>query len=142
MVCRADTASAKPEIYQAPEERGVRYAIRIQANDGLERDISELLSRPVGCPSHKPLVRYKSFPYQAASWQAARRVVAKGENHTGELSPQVGLIVTNLTLPSRAVVRLHNKRGTEEQWIKGGKQAAKTTWLSCHRFRSTRCGCG
>ena len=44
--------------------------------------------------------------------------------------------MTNLTLPSRAVVRFYNKRGTSEQWIKEGKQAVKMTRLSCHRFRS------
>jgi hypothetical protein len=44
--------------------------------------------------------------------------------------------VTNLTLPSRAVVRFYNKRGTAEQWIKEGKPAVKMTRLSCHRFRS------
>ncbi len=66
----------------------------------------------------------------------ARRVVAKVEHHEGELLPRVGFIVTNLTLPSRAVVRFYNKRGTAEQWIKEGKQAVKMTRLSCHRFRS------
>ena len=65
-----------------------------------------------------------------------RRVVAKVEHHPGELFPLVGFIVTNLTLPSRAVVRFYNKRGTAEQWIKEGKQAVKMTRLSCHRFRS------
>ena len=44
--------------------------------------------------------------------------------------------MANLTLPSRAVVRFYNKRGTSEQWIKEGKQAVKMTRLSCHRFRS------
>jgi hypothetical protein len=44
--------------------------------------------------------------------------------------------VTNLTMPSRAVVRFYNKRGTAEQCIKEGKQAAKMIRLSCHRFRS------
>jgi Transposase DDE domain group 1 len=52
------------------------------------------------------------------------------------LFPRVGFIVTNMRLPSRAVVRLYNKRGTAEQWIKEGKQAVKMTRLSCHRFRS------
>jgi len=59
VVFRADAAFAKPEVYEALEERGVKYAIRIPANDSLERDIAELLSRPVGRPTHKPLVRYK-----------------------------------------------------------------------------------
>ena len=135
---RADAAFAKPEIYEALEERGVKYAIRIPTNDSLERDIAELLTRPVGRPSHQPVVWYKSFLYQAASWKTARRVVAKVEFHFGELFPRVGFIVTNLTLPSRAVVRFYNKRGTAEQWIKEGKQAVKMTRLSCHRFRSNQ----
>jgi hypothetical protein len=79
---------------------------------------------------------YKSFHYQADSWTTPRRVVAKVEHHVGELFPRVGFIVTNLQVPSRAVVRFYNKRGTAEQWIKEGKQAAHWTRLSCHRFRA------
>ena len=60
---RADAAFAKPEIYEALEERGVKYAIRIPANENLQRDIEELLKRPVGRPGKKPLVEYKSFLY-------------------------------------------------------------------------------
>jgi Transposase DDE domain group 1 len=98
---RADAAFAKPEIYEALEERGVKYAIRIPANENLERDIAELLTRPSGRPSHKPVIWYKGFLYQAASWKAARRVVAKVKFHFGALFPRVGFIVTNLNLPSR-----------------------------------------
>ncbi len=68
------------------------------------------------------------------------------EFHFGELFPRVGFIVTHLTLPSRAVVRFYNKRGTAEvaaATIKEGKQAVsktrpggKMTRLSCNRFRS------
>ena len=103
VVFRADAAFAKPEIYEALEERGVKYAIRLPANDNLLRDIKELLTRPVGRPSHTPVVWYKGFLYEAASWKTARRVVAKVEFHAGELFPGTGLIVTNL---GRAVVRL------------------------------------
>ena len=124
--------------YEALEERDVKYAIRLPANDNLERDIAELLTRPVGRPSYKPLVWFKSFLYQAVSWKTARRVVAKVEFHFGELFPRVGFIVTNLGTSSRAVVRFYNKRGTAEQWIKEGKQAVKMTRLSCHRFRSNQ----
>ena len=101
-----------------------------------QRSIAELLPRPVGRSGLKPLVEYKSFLYQAASWKRPRRVVAKVEHHQGELFPRVGFIVTNLSLPSRAVVRFYNKRGTAEQWIKEGKQAVKMTRLSCHRFQA------
>jgi len=135
-VFRADAAFAKPEIHKALEERGVKYAIRIPANDSVERDIAELLTRPVGRPGQKPVVWYKGFIYQAASWETARRVVAKVKFHVGELFPRVGFIVTNLETDSRAVVQFYNKRGTAEQWIREGKQAVKTTRVSCHRFRS------
>ena len=81
-------------------------------------------------------MRYKRFLYRAASWTKARRVVAKVEHHQGELFPRVGFVVTNMTLPSRSVVRFYNKCGTAEQWIKEGKQAAHWTRLSCHRFRA------
>ena len=73
----------------------MKCAIRIPADDSLERDIAELLPRPVGRPSQKPLVEYKGFLYQAASWKTARRVVAKVEHHAGELFPRLGFIVTN-----------------------------------------------
>jgi hypothetical protein len=136
IACRADAAFSKPEVYEALEERGVKYAIRIPANDILQRDVEELLKRPVGRPRKKPLVEYKGFLYQAAGWKTAHRVVAKVEHHAGELFPRVGFIVTNLTLPNQAVVRFYNKRGTTEQWIKEGKQAVKMTRLSCHKFRS------
>ena len=135
---RADAAFAKPEIYEAMEERGVDYVIRIPANKSLELAIEEILFRPPGRPSWKPLVRYKSFRYQAQSWSQARRIVAQVEHHQGELFPRVGFIVTSMSLPSRSVVRFYNKRGTAEQWIKEGKQATHWTRLSCHRFRGQR----
>ena len=140
MTFRADAAFAKPEIYETLEERGVDYVIRIPANKNLELEIEDILFRPPGRPSAKPLVRYKSFRYRAASWSKSRRVVAKVEHHQGELFPRVGFIVTSMALPSRSLARFYNKRGTAEQWIKEGKQATSWTRLSCHRFRATRCG--
>ncbi|PYN44374.1 MAG: IS1380 family transposase, partial [Candidatus Rokuibacteriota bacterium] len=68
VVIRADAAFALPAVYEALELRGVAYAIRLPANQVLERAIEDLLTRPRGRPSHAPLVRYRSFHYQAASW--------------------------------------------------------------------------
>lgn len=136
VVVRADAAFARPEVYEALERRGVHYAIRLPANDVLERQVEDLLTRPRGRPSHAPLVRYRSFQYQAASWDRTRRVIAKIEHHLGELFPRVGFLVTMLTGTNRAVVRFYNQRGTAEQWIKEGKTATHWTRLSCHRFRA------
>jgi hypothetical protein len=131
---RADAAFANPELYEYLEAEGFEYAIRLPANDALQRDIEPLLTRPVGRPSNTPVVWYAGFLYQAKSWKQARRVVAKVEWHNGELFPRVGFIVTNLTRPAKRVVRFYNQRGTAEQWIKEGKNAVKWTRLSCHDF--------
>ena len=52
---RADAAFAKPEVYEVLEERGVKYAIRIPANESLEREIEELLPEELarGWEKHK-----------------------------------------------------------------------------------------
>ena len=131
---RADAAFANPEIYEFLEGEGYEYAIRLPANDVLQREIEPLLTRPVGRPPNAPVVRYADFLYQAKSWEHARRVVAKVEWHKGELFPRVGFIVTNLDRPAKRVVRFYNQRGTAEQWIKEGKNAVKWTRLSCHDF--------
>jgi len=78
VVFRADAAFAKPEIYEALEERGVKYAIRLPANDSLLRDIEELLTRPVGRPSHKPIVWYKGL--SVSGGQLEDRTPSRGES--------------------------------------------------------------
>jgi Transposase DDE domain group 1 len=74
VVFRADAAFAKPELYEALEERGVKYAIRLPANDNLERKVAQLLTRSVGRPSYKLVVRYKSFPYHTRAFPIRQRV--------------------------------------------------------------------
>jgi Transposase DDE domain group 1 len=132
---RADEAFAKPEMYELLEAEGIRYAIRLPANQVLQGRIGHLLTRPVGRPPKKPIIYYASFRYQANGWTRARRVVAKVEWHQGELYPRVGFIVTNLHRSAKRVVRFYNGRGTAEQWIKEGKTALRWTRLSCHAFR-------
>jgi hypothetical protein len=135
---RGDAAFAIPELYACLETENYSYAIRLKANAVLEREIEHLLTRPVGRPSHRPKVFYRSFQYQAKSWQRSRRVVAKIEWHQGELFPRVGFIVTNLTWRSNRVVQFYNGRGTAEQWIKEGKNAVKWTKLSCRTFKDNQ----
>jgi len=135
---RGDAAFAIPALYCVLEEEGFHYTIRIPANDVLMASISHLLTRPVGRPSYKPRVFYKSFSYQAQSWDHPRRVMAKVEWHFDELFPRVGFIVTNMTGWSRKVVKFYNGRGTAEQWIKEGKYAVKWTRLSCRNFRDNQ----
>ena len=135
---RADAAFARPEVYQYLEQEGFCYAIRLPANQVLQREIDQLLTRPVGRPPKQPIISYHDFRYQAGSWERARRVVAKVEWHQGELFPRVGFVVTNMRAKPQKVVRFYNGRGTAEQWIKEGKYALHWTRLSCHRFRANQ----
>jgi hypothetical protein len=131
---RGDAAFARPGVYEYLEAERYLYAIRLPANEVLQREIEPLLTRPVGRPSNRPVIWYHDFLYQAGSWDKPRRVVAKIEHHKGELFPRVGFIVTNLRRSPRQVVKFYNGRGTAEQWIKEGKNAVKWTRLSCHDF--------
>jgi len=135
---RGDAAFAKPGIYEYLEENGFLYAIRLPANDTLQRRIKHLLTRPVGLPPRKPIVLYGDLKYQADSWDKPRRVVVKVEWHQCELFPRVGFIVTNMSARAKGVVRFYNKRGTTEQWIKEGKYALNWTRLSCKNFVSNQ----
>ena len=135
LLFRADAAFAKPEVYEYLESRDTGYAMRLPANEVLQRNIRHLLKRPVGRPPKKPVVRYHDFVYQAQSWDIPRRVVAKVEWHQGELFPRVGFVVTNLNLPPEGVTHYYNGRGTAEQWIKEGKYALNWTRLLVSQVR-------
>jgi hypothetical protein len=131
---RGDAAFATPGLYDFLEEDNYLFAIRLPANKRLQDQIRHLLSRPVGRPPKKPIVRCHSFKYTAKSWRKEIRVVAKVECHRAELFPRVGFIVTNLRRSAEAVVRFYNGRGRAEQWIKEGINALRLTRLSCHDF--------
>ena len=130
---RADAAFALPDVYEYLEKNRILYAIRIPANQNLQREIDHLLTRPVGRPPKRPRVFYHDFNYRAASWNKPRRVIAKVEWHMGELFPRVGFIVTNMSAEAKNVVRFYNRRGLCEQYIKEGKYA-----LTCTKFSSNQ----
>ena len=131
---RGDAGFANPQGYEFLEAEGYLYTIRLPANPVLQRQIQHLMTRPVGRPPQKPIVLYYDFPYRAATWDKARRVVAKVEWHRDELFPRIGFIVTNLGGGAARVTRFYNGRGTFEQCIKEGKLALNWTRLSCHHF--------
>ena len=131
---RGDAGFANPQVYEFLEAEGYLYTIRLPANPVLQREIQHLMTRPVGRPPQKPIVLYYDFPCRAATWDKARRVVAKVEWHRDELFPRIGFIVTNLGGGAARVTRFCNGRGTFEQCIKEGKLALNWTRLSCHDF--------
>ncbi len=126
---RADAAFAKPEIYEALEQRGVDYVIRMPANKNLEwswrSKIFCSVRRAGRAPSRWCATRASATKPRAGPSPDGSS--PRSSLHPGELFARPGFLVTNKALPSRSVVCFYNKRGrTAEQWIKEGKQA--TSW--------------
>lgn len=67
LLFRADAAFASPEVYDYLEQQEIEYAIRLPANEVLQKHVSHLLKRPVGRPPRKPVIRYHDFQYRAGS---------------------------------------------------------------------------
>lgn len=130
---RCDAAFAIPELFELCEALGVEYVVRIKGNNRLEELVTDLI-KTIKEDNQRVATVYKGFSYQAASWDKARRIVAKVEQYPDELFPRVGFIVTSLKWQDKKVVKFYNKRGTCEQWIKEGKYALNWTRLSCQRF--------
>jgi hypothetical protein len=82
---RADAGFANPEVYEYLEAEGIKYTIRLPANDVLQERIGHLLARPIGRPPNEVRRSYANFTHQAGTWTRPRRVVAKVEWHPGEL---------------------------------------------------------
>ena len=76
---RGDAAFAQPGVYVYLEAEHYQYAIRMPENNLFREHVRHLLTRPVGRPPKKPVVRYHSFEYQAKSWNTPRRVISKIE---------------------------------------------------------------
>jgi hypothetical protein len=76
---RADAAFAMPGVYEYLDAEGIKYAIRLPANQVLQEKIGYLLTPPVGRPPNHVRRFHASFHYQAGSWIRPRRVIAKVE---------------------------------------------------------------
>jgi hypothetical protein len=66
----------------------------------LKCKVVQLLTRVVGRPSHKLVVRYRSFFYQAASGKQSPASGDEGGVPLGEIFPRAGFTVTNLSAPN------------------------------------------
>lgn len=139
LVLRGDSGFTVPGLYKLCEEKDVFYAIRLKANRKLDEKAQKQVEErqkkqamPVGARA----VFYTEFSYRAASWDRARRVVAKLERPEDELFFQPTFIVTNMTLSAKRVVKFYQNRGTMENLIKEGKNGFAFDQLSSHRFEA------
>jgi len=117
--------SPKPEVYERLEAADIDYAIRLPANQVLQRRISYLLTRPVGRPPKKPIVAYASFHYQAKGWTRARRWWPRSNGTKGSCTR--GSASSSPTWPGHPSRWSSSIRAAArpEQWIKEGKNALR-----------------
>ncbi|WP_353947865.1 IS1380 family transposase [Sporolactobacillus sp. Y61] len=139
LAVRGDSGFAVPGLYSLCEEKEVFYAIRLKANPRLAEKAQRLVEarqKKHAMPVGSPVVFYREFQYQAASWDQARRVVVKLERPEGELFFQPTFIVTNMSLPAKRVIKFYQNRGTMENLIKEGKNGFAFDQLSSTRFEA------
>ena len=129
---RADSAFAWPGFLQILEDRGVQYVMRLATNPALE----EIIERHTRHRPRRGRVKYVDLRWQAKSWLAPRRIVAKIEWKEGDLFPAVLFCVTNLDLSPRKVVRFYDGRGNVENYIKEGKETLRWDRLPCQAFEA------
>lgn len=115
LALRADAGFAAPEVYEACEERGAFYAVRLKENPRLRAmcaSAAECLEPGV------PKAARGWFTYAADSWGRGRRVCFEVEMRAGELLPRYMFVVTNILTwqPSR-VLEFYRLRGEMEQVV-------------------------
>ena len=88
LLFRADAAFAKPEIYEYLETRHIGYAIRLPANEVLQKEIAHLLVRPTEWPSQKPIVSYHDLRLSGPELECSSKSSGQGGVASGRTVPK------------------------------------------------------
>lgn len=121
---RGDSGFAMPDLFDACEDNGCKYAIRLKENATLRKlaaELDDILYDRTKENAIDYAEVFGEFKYQASSWRQPRRVVVKIEKPYGQMDHRYTFIVTNMDLPIRDVVRFYCNRSTMENFIKEGK---------------------
>jgi len=133
---RADNGFACPALYDYCEDQRVEYVVNAGTHQKMVAETEELQARAVQLfeifDEKVPVKVYGEFQYQAKTWRAPRRIIAKAA-HT-LIGPDQRLLVTNSKLAPVDVYDFYAGRGQEENWIKDLKRALKSDRLSCSAF--------
>jgi hypothetical protein len=132
---RGDSAFGCDKVLRCLDALKVHYLLGIASNSCLtelgasvvQRCLKKSTKEGPGCKTHG------SFPYQAGSWDRARRVIVKVENIQGETNARY--VVTNLWhLNAERGYEDYCGRGDQENRIKELKLDLASGRTSCHRF--------
>ncbi len=142
---RADAGFAVPEIYDYCEAEGIHYTIGLISNPRLEelaRPLLERAERESGELGGEKVRLVSDAPYQAGSWERARRVLYKAEVLAKGTNTR--FVLTTKKDDPLPLYDFYVQRGESEGWIKDFKLALKADRLSCMRFSmptSSACSC-
>jgi hypothetical protein len=115
---------ATPELYDICETYDSFFVIRLKANRNLSKLAEGFIQIDDNHPWDKKEVVYSSTSYQAKSWSQGRRICIKSTREADELLFRHEYIVTNYSdnVSAETVFRTYCKRGTMENFIKGGEE--------------------
>ena len=126
---------ACPELFALLETHGTSDAIRLKANDTLDR-LAESLENELNEITVRNKVDYAvvygEFRYAAATWGQSRRIVLKVEKPAGQITFMYTFIVTNMELKPEDIIRFYCNRGKMENFIKESKSGFDMDTMSSH----------
>jgi hypothetical protein len=132
---RADSALARPEVYDCCEKIAIPYTISLPKNERL-REIAQPWMRDaeaIHAETGEKVQVFGEFAYAAHTWSRERRVICKAEVMSQGENPR--FVVTSRCRPQpKALYRFYCQRGDPENRIKELKLDLKADRLSCHRF--------
>lgn len=139
ILIRGDSGFATPELYRLAEEYEADYVIRLKSNANL-RKLSEenekLFQSLHGNDFTHHYAVHGEFEYMAGSWDKTRRVICRTERNAGELLTRSSFIVTSLKTEPKKIVKVYNRRGMMENFIKETKLDFGMTTLSHSSFNA------
>ncbi len=100
---RADAGFAVPALYEYCEEEGVAYTVGLITNPRLEELAEDLCSARPRNSTRRPGAASRGSiheaPYQAGSWERARRAVYKAEAMEKGTNTRLVVTLRGMTIP-------------------------------------------
>ena len=137
IVYRGDSHYSLPEVFTFLAEQQDCYSVTgLGGNKVLEQKVDSLI-REVKQQA-TGYRRYQTFQYQAQSWSAPRKVVAKVEMTEKGLNTR--FISTEMMKAKAQMLyeEIYSARGNDELYIKEHKTYTKSDRSSCHRFEANQ----
>lgn len=137
---RADSGLCRHRIFNWCEKHNVKYIVGLPSNSTLKKEVEDL-SKEVESTykaTKEKQKKFTEFKYQAGTWKAERRVVAKSEYNA--LGPNNRFIVTNITEHAAQFLydEVYCARGDMENRIKEYQVDMFGSRMSCSAYAANQ----